>query len=129
MAGICDRMEGKFSNQFKAIMECAHSGEKFQLARGKHEKEFEFDYLLHYFFDINNQTFPNDDLRHLGVMCGLAALHNVAVLGCRKIQLNNGTNLEYMFCPHCSYFANNLMMMNTHFRKHYKATLFCGDLK
>ena len=128
MAGICNGTEGKFSDEFENIMECAHISEKFQSARGKHEKEFELEYLLHCFFDANDKPFPNNDDR-CGVMCDLAALQNAAALRCRKIQLNDGTTLEYMFCPHCSYFANNLTTMNTHVRKHYKVGLFCANSK
>ena len=109
MAGIHNRMEGKFSDEFKDIMEHARISQKFWSARGKHEKEFEFDYLPCYFFNTNDKAFPNDDPRQCGVMCGLA--------------------LEYMFCPHCGYFVNNLRTMNTHVRKHYKAGLFCAHSK
>ena len=80
VAGICDRSEGQFSNDFKNIMEHAHVSKKFQLARGKHE-EFKFDYLLHCFFDTNNEAFPSEDDHPCRVMCGLAALHNAAALG------------------------------------------------
>ena len=62
-------------------------------------------------------------------MCGLAALHNTAALDHRKIQLNDGTLLEYMFCLHCGYFTNNALMMNTHVQKHYKVGLFCAHSK
>ena len=59
-------------------------------------------------------------------MCGLAALHKAVALGRRKVQLSDGSNLEYMFCPHCGYFTNNMPTMNMHVHKHYKAGLFCG---
>ena len=118
--------EGKFSTQFKNIMEHAHASEIFQLSRGRHEREFKFNYIFHCFFDTNGRAFPNDDNRMLGVMCGLAALHKVAALGCHKVQFSDGSNLEYMFCPHCGYFTNNAPTMNTHVCKHYKAGLFCG---
>ena len=61
-----------------------------------------------------------------GVMCGLAPLHTAVTLGHRRIVLNDGTNLEFMFCPHCGYFTNNPTTMNTHVQKHYKAGLFCA---
>ena len=126
VAGIWMGMEGKFSSQFRNIMECAHSREKFQSARGRHEREFEFDYLFCCFFHTNGKAFPNNDNHMLGVMCGLAALHKAAVLGRCKVQLSNGSNMGYMFCPHCGYFTNNAPAMNTHVRKHYKVGLFCG---
>ena len=129
VAGIRDGSEGQFSNDFKNIMERTHIGKKFRSAQGKHEKEFEFDYLIHCFFDTNNKAFPNEDDRQRRVMCGLAALHNAVALGHQKIQLNDGTSLEYMFCPHCRYFTNNAPMMNTHVQKHYKAGLFCAHSK
>ena len=74
-------------------------------------------------------AFPNEDDRQCGVMCYLAALHNAAALGRQKIQLNDGTSLEYMFCLHCRYFTNNALTMNTHVPKHYKVGLFCVHSK
>ena len=127
VAGICNGSEGKFSNKFQTIMERSCISEIFQSAWGKHEKEFGFDYIFCCFFDANDQVFPNDDPCQLGVMCNLAALHNAATLGCKKIQLNDRTNLECMFCPHCGYFANNAPTMNTHVWKHYRVGLFCED--
>ena len=112
--------------QFRNIMECAHSSEKFWSARGRHEREFEFDYLFCCFFDTNYKAFPNDDNCMLSVMCGLAALHEVVVLGRHKVQLSDRSNMEYMFCPHCGYFTNNVLAMNMLVGKHYKAGLFCG---
>ena len=61
-------------------------------------------------------------------MCDLAALHEAGALGHHKVQWNDGSNLEYMFCPHCGYFTNNALTMNMHVPKHYKAGLFCGGL-
>ena len=104
-AGIQAGTEGKFSTQFKL-----------------------FDYIFHCFFDTNGKAFSNDDNHMLRVMCGLAALHEAVALGHRKVPLSNGSNLEYMFCPHCGYFINNTLTMNTHVRKLYKAGLFCGGL-
>ena len=124
--GIRVGTEGKFSSQFRNIMECAHSSEKFRSARGRHKREFEFDYLFHCFFDTNSKAFPNNNNRMLGVMCGLAALHEVAALRRHKVQLSDSSFMEYMFCPHCGYFTNNAPMMNTHVCKHYKADLYCG---
>ena len=69
VASIHAVMEGKFSSKFINIMERAHSNEKFQSARGWHEREFEFDYLFHCFFDTNGKAFPNDHNCILGVMC------------------------------------------------------------
>ena len=126
MAGICDGTEGKFSDRFKDIIELAHTGERFRSTRVKHEKDFEFKHPFHCFFNINDKVFPNDDDCQQGVMCGLAALHTAAVLGCWKIQLKDGTNMKYMFCLHCRYFVNNPTTMNTHVRKRYKVGLFCG---
>ena len=59
VAGIQAGTEGKFSAQFKNIMEHAHSSEKFWSARGRHEREFEFDFIF-CCFDTNGQAFPND---------------------------------------------------------------------
>ena len=129
IAGIRNATEGRFSNEFKNIMEHAHCSEKFQSARGKHEKEFEFDYLFRCFFDTNNEAFPNEDNHQHGVMCSLAALHMAAALSHRRILLNDGTSLEYMFCSNCGYFTNNLATMNTHVWKHYKVGLFCAHSK
>ena len=70
MSSIRDWSEGHFSTDFKKIMERVHASEKFQSARSKHEKEFEFDYLFHCFFDANNELFPNEDNRQRRVMCG-----------------------------------------------------------
>ena len=81
LAGIHNGSEGKFSNNFKNIMEHARICEKFRSAQGKQEKEFEFNYLLHCFFNTNNEAFPNKDNCQHRVMCGLAALHNVVALG------------------------------------------------
>ena len=64
-----------------------------------------------------------EDDRQRGVMCDLAAIYTAVALGHWKIQLNDGTLLEYI-CPHCGYFTNNAPMMNTHVRKHYKVGLF-----
>ena len=99
---------------------------QFQSARGRHKREFKFDYLFHCFFDTNGKAFPNDDNCMLGIMCGLAALHKAVVLGRHKVQLSGGSFMEYMFCPHCGYFTNNAPMMNMHVHKHYKVGLFCG---
>ena len=79
VAGIRVGIEGKFLSQFRNIMECAHSSEKFQSARGRHEREF--DYLFLYFFNTNGKAFPNDDNHMLGVTCGLAVLHEAVALG------------------------------------------------
>ena len=100
VAGIRDGTEGRFSTAFKDIMECAHRSEKFRSACGKHKKEFEFDYLFHCFFDArgkHDMLFPNEDDHQHGMMCSLAALHTAMVLGCRRIVLSDGTNLEFMF--------------------------------
>ena len=126
---IHDGSEGQFSDEFKNIMERASTGEKFRSAWGKHEKEFKFDYLFHCFLDTNNEAFPNEDDHQHRVMYGLAALYNMMALGRQKIQLNEGTSLEYMFCPHCGYFTNNTPTMNTHVQKHYKVGLFCAHSK
>ena len=126
MAGIHAGMEGKFSLQLKNIMERAHSCEKFRSARGRHERELEFDYIFHSYYNANGRPFANDDDCMLEVMCGLTAFHEVAALGCHKVQLSDGSNMEFMFCPHCGYFANNPLTMNMHVRKHYKAGLYCG---
>ena len=89
-------------------------GSVFWSAWGKHETEFMLDYLFHCFFDANDKVFPNEDNHQRRVMCGLAALHTAAALGRRRILLNNGTSFEFMFCPHCRYYTNNLTTMNTH---------------
>ena len=81
VAGIRAGTEGKFSAPFKNIMERARSSEKFQSSRGRHEREFEFDYIFRCFFNTNGRVFPNDDNCMLGVMCGLAALHEAVALG------------------------------------------------
>ena len=115
MASIWAGTEGKFSTQFKNIMEHAHSSKKFQLSRDRHEKEFDFDFIFHCFFNTNGKAFPNTYNHILRVMCGLAALYEAGALGLCKVQLSNGSNMEYMFYPHCGYFTNNALMMNMHF--------------
>ena len=129
VAGIHAGTEGKFSSQFRNIMEHAHSSEKFRSARGRHEREFEFDYLFHCFFDTNGKAFPNDDNCMLGIMCSLAALHKAVVLGWRKVQLSDGIFMEYMFFPHRGYFTNNVPTMNMHVCKHYKVGLYYRGLE
>ena len=105
-------------------MQRAHSSKKFRSARGRHEREFEFDIIFHCFFDTNGKVFPNDN-NH---MCGLAVLHKAVALGHHKVQLSDDSSMEYMFCPHCGYFTNNALTMNSHVRKHYKVGLFCRGL-
>ena len=126
VAGIQNGMEGNFSTQFKDIMECAHSSKKFQASRDCHEKEFEFDFLFRCFYDANGKAFVNMDNHMLGVMCRLAALYKAGTLRWCKIQMSDGSNMEFMFCPHCGYFTNNMPTMNMHVCKHYRVALYCG---
>ena len=62
----------------------------------------------------NDVPFPNEDDHQHGVMCGLAALHMAAALGRWRIILNDGMNLEFMFCRNCGYFTNNCSVLMPH---------------